>query len=359
MAPEAHSTLATENDPLVNERGRGERLKTLSSARRLLYISHFFAQFSDWAWQFAIILFLAAFTDYQSLMLVSTYGLATGMSVCLFGSAAGQFIDRADRMFVMRFFVLAQNACCIMATILCYFLLVKDNSAFRNGPIVNEGPQWMNVFLSRLNGVPLSAENIALLVGIHLLGSASVLLNQGFLVAVERDWIVVMSKLASPQYGSVSVKNICDVESNSWLSDTNVIMKQIDLTSTIAAPALTGFILSLFNAGVKNVHGQNLTPAAVLVGGLNAAALVAEYFCCLQIYSMIPDLASKDPENKRIACEKEQAEAMLKKQEEGKGPNATEEDERLQSCGFFRLPYGLRVYLRQSISLGGIGFALL
>ena len=47
--------------------------------------------------------------------------------------------------------------------------------------------------------------------------------------SIEKDWLVVLS----------------DGDS-AWLTSTNSIMTQIDLTSSTAAPAVTGFIFSYF-----------------------------------------------------------------------------------------------------------------
>jgi hypothetical protein len=47
--------------------------ENLQHARWLLYISHMFNQFSEQAWQFCVALFLAAFTNNRSWILVSSY----------------------------------------------------------------------------------------------------------------------------------------------------------------------------------------------------------------------------------------------------------------------------------------------
>ena len=81
----------TETTPLVNcPRTKDENIE---QARKILYISHFCAQFSEIGWQFCLILFLTALTNYRSLIFVSSYGLFTGMSSCLFGSVVGALID--------------------------------------------------------------------------------------------------------------------------------------------------------------------------------------------------------------------------------------------------------------------------
>ena len=44
----------------------------IKKAQRLIFVSHFVSQFSECAWQFAVVLFLAAVSDYQSILLVSS-----------------------------------------------------------------------------------------------------------------------------------------------------------------------------------------------------------------------------------------------------------------------------------------------
>ena len=53
----------------------------LTLARRILYASHFFNQFSEQTWQFCVVIILAAVADYHSLFLVASYGLASYAAV--------------------------------------------------------------------------------------------------------------------------------------------------------------------------------------------------------------------------------------------------------------------------------------
>ena len=372
-----------ENDGLLSTDDSEDRLTMLSRIRWWLYVSHFFVQFSDWTWQFSIVLFMGAFTNFQSLFLVSTYSLGINLSVCLFGSYAGQFIDKADRLHVLRVFILTENASCLGATILSYMLMNEHTTGVAVPPSEAD-PAWLQWLLSRLDGVPLSTRSIVLLVLIHVLGSLAMLLNQGFLVAIERDWIVVMSKLASPKYGTTDMANVSDRASTQWLADTNVFMKQIDLASSIGAPAVVGFILALCGGGGGDTTAssghENLSSAAILVGGVNVLALVIEYIVSQRMYDMIPDLASKmtdtEPKEKDSVIEKlrlledgqqsgneEEGDDDEEEEEEEEEEDVDDEkkvnDERIKSCGCIRLPYGLSVYLKQPIALGGIGFAVL
>ena len=351
---------ANETSPLVIN-GSNDIADCLKHARRLLYVSHLFSQFSENAWQFCLILFLAAFTNYGSLILVSTYGLTSGIAVCLMGSRAGRFIDGANRLFVAQRFIWTENSSVLLATLFCYVLLHRAKVAGDEPApyMAKQDPVWSYWFRSRLNGVPLDGVSVAMLIGIHLLGSIALILDRGFIVAIERDWIVVMSRLASRSYDSecALTEHAPDDAERSWLSTTNVAMKQIDLSCKVCAPAIAGFFIAAFDDGTDPNHGGDLSAAAVLVGLVNAAALVVEYVCTAHIYALIPDLAIKAPPRPSSRVDlgkKDTTEVTLA--EDNDLPERV-----IVGCGACKLPIpeGLQLYFEQSVSLGGLALSLL
>ena len=99
------------------------------------------------------------------------------------------------------------------------------------------------------------------------------MLDQGITVAIEKDWVVIMSKS-------------CDLaKMNDWLSETNITMTQIDLSCKSLAPALAGYLLAMY--------GNNLKGAALFIGVLNISCLIVQWVCSLYIYKLIPDLSIK------------------------------------------------------------------
>jgi len=186
---------------------------------------------------------------------------------------------------------------------------------------------------------------------IHLLGSIAMILDSGFLVAIERDWIVVMSSVASNIHEpkQLSGKEKEDIQKQ-WLSDTNVKMRQIDLSCKILAPAVSGIYIALLDDGTSVNHGYNLRGAAVVVGGVNVAALVVEYICTAKIYGMIPELATKhvdemteEQKNKRVEL----------------GKDKEEKNEDMEGTAKFKARGDLQVYFSQSICWAGFALALL
>lgn len=359
--------IADETSALVgNGSSNSATASKLQHARRLLYLSHLFSQFSEVAWQFCLILFLAAFANYSSLILVSTYGLVSGIAVCLTGSKAGRFIDGANRLFVAQRFIWTENISVLIATLFCYILLerTKETGNAIEPFTAKEDPVWSYWLRSRLDGVPLDVVSVVMLLGIHILGSLARILDRGFIVAIERDWVVVMSRLASPSYDSENASSLSgafhsqhfpDEAERAWLSTTNVAMKQIDLGCKVVAPAIAGFVIAAFDDGTDTTHGAgDLSGAALLVGLVNAAALVVEYICTARIYALIPDLARKAPPRPS---------SRLNLQADGEDGECGDERPEVPTigCGILKveIPEGLEIYFEQSVSPGGLALSLL
>ncbi|GAX26929.1 solute carrier family 40 (iron-regulated transporter), member 1 [Fistulifera solaris] len=305
-----HTRSLNETSELITRNETGGEL--LKKARRLLYLSHFFAQFSEAAWQFALILFLAAFTNYQSLFLISTYGVTSGLSIFLLGAKAGRFVDGSNRLFAATFFIWTENLSVVTATILCYLLLHHLDTAIAEQTFSTVTP-W----------------SVFLLVGIHFWGSVASILDAGFLVAIERDWVVIMSQEVGPK-GSPQTQK--------WLSETNVMMKQIDLSCRIVAPALAGLVLGAFDdsSSQQQTGGSDLASAALVVGAVNIAALMVEYSCTYRIYHLIPKLAER---THRAAV--------------------PESEFTNKNCRRIGLPSALIIYMKQDVAWAGLGLSLL
>lgn len=472
----------TNEDPIVSSRRRGIHNHTTASssgphlqrARRLLYASHLSAQCSEQAWQFGLILFLAAFTDYRSLALVSSYGLCSGLVVCVAGPAAGRyFVDDVDngngdhgngsqsssrwnRVAAAQFLIWTQNVSVLAATVCCYALLVAlrlpqqqqqqqhDHRQMYYHPEEEEQEEELNWFQRKLIGVPLDLYSVMLLLGIHVFGSLAQILDKAFLVAIERDWVVVMGQVATDLMTHEMERNTDDSNSNNsaaddahattaddagskhqneqqqhhqpskaWLSETNVIMKQIDLSCRIAAPALAGFIIGAAAATTTRSNNNNnsatttttaITPspqphpsydlasAALLVGLLNAVSLVVEYVCTARIYQLVPELAARKQQQQHSHNNSNSssssnnnnraATAALQEDEENNNTAITATTKTgntnnvcfsypancsakqvavaaYSSCAMAALPPGLRIYMEQPISWAGLGLALL
>jgi len=275
------------------DNGLSSQKTDLQTARVLLYTSHLFAQASEGSWQFGLVLFLSAICDNKSLILVSTYGLTSSLTGFLFGGIAGKFVDSTERLRLTQIFIWTENCSVIFATVCCYFLLSRETYNLSNERMI------------------LDATTVVLLFGVHILGSIANVLDRGFSVAIERDWVVVMSKMAANSFiscsnsvppkesfrskGTSASELASSIEKGQeaiiekeWLAQTNVTMRQIDLACKVAAPSLTGFILVLFG-DTEN----DLRIACLFVGVINVLALLVEYECTKRIYRLVPDLSNK------------------------------------------------------------------
>jgi len=348
---EQSSLLSLSQPPSFLQQGQEIDPAILAKSRHLLYISHFFAQFSEVAWQFCLILFLAAFSNYESLILVSTYGFCSHGFVCVFGARCGRFVDGANRLFVAQRFILSENCCVLLASACCYVLLgrAQDYEASTKDTFDLDASHNLRAWLAhRFDGVPLDLLSIVLLVALHAFGSIAMILDKGFLVAMERDWIVVMSQYATSTTGTqstplegdnVSNQEIQTQESKVWLSDTNVMMKQIDLGCKVAAPAVAGLLIASFDDGKDPHHGNDLRGAALVVGAINAVALVVEYICTKIIYQSLPELANK------------------------RTPPASSEIQQLEepitNVCHCAISDSLKIYFEQTVAMGGVSLSLL
>jgi iron-regulated transporter 1 len=332
-----HSNKVEEHDRLVGDDDRDipiendASISQVATARRLLYVSHAWNQFSELAWQFCLVIFLAAILNYESLLLVSTYGVAVQTMVCVGSPILGKWVDHAaetgDRLTLARRLILTENICVLIATGCSWYLLQIMN---RNGASsFSDSTTTTDAMLQQ----PIS---ILLLLGIHFLGALAQVLDKSFLVAVERDWIVVMAQ---------------NVPGDDWLAQTNVTMKQIDLTCQIVAPAISGWLLTYWAGNDDNNSVSDWSGAIWWVGACNMMALLIEWICTARIYHMVPSLSRK---------------LQLQRHDDSQEVNAQEfsessrrEEHQPKCCRLLGLE-SLDIYFQQrTVAWGGVGLALL
>ncbi|KAG7346564.1 ferroportin1 FPN1 [Nitzschia inconspicua] len=284
-------------------------------ARRLIFALHFVSQFTECAWQFTVVLFLAAAAHYQSFLWVSSYYLMTYVTLMLLGAPIGSFLDRSNRLRAARCCIIMQNGSILLATVTCCWLLSKIEHASQSSA-------------STLN----NNVSIGLMVMVHILGSLALVLNQCFAVAMERDWIVVLSqKTLIPE---------------KWLSNTNVSLRQIYLMCKVISPTLTGWIVA---SGQQKDNGTffhrlcDMHAASLFVGTLCVISLLVElyYKCNEENYSV-----NQNPQGETLPAERDSQDDLRElPQNQGNPVKAVQ-----QSFG---------IYLRQSVVWAGVSFALL
>lgn len=362
-----------EMTPLVTEQESNETRNSVHSerqkisepiflrARRLLYVSHFFAQFSEIAWQFSVALFLVAFTHYRSLVLVSTYGLTVSAAVCIGGTLVGQYIDRSNRLSVARQLIFAENLAVVLATVCCYLLLSSSpESADAKETTYNDGASRGNV-LKLFENVPLDTASTVLLIVIHAMGAWAAIMDRAFLVAIERDWVVVLCQTST---GTVETADAAEQSFAYKLGDTNVTMKQIDLGCKVAAPAIAGFLIPLLSKSGHelNPSGNELKAACAFIGALNGMALLVEYICSGMVYELIPPLASKRLGVVETGSDEEKSDDRSCDRWDdlqGSSNQGSTLLDRGNICRRLLVPTSLKIYFSQSIAMLGLGLAFL
>ena len=286
------------NDEDEDEEGQDLLITRIDVARRWLYVSHGFAQLSEVVWQFSLAFFLAAVCHYQSLFLVSSYGLSQAASVFLIVPLVGQWMDsqlstevqRKDddvsdggttttatarssskRLFVTHRIIICETISVLLASLCSYLLLLwlpplsssegsdnnHDNGAMEGGgeeDLDEDTEEDLSIFfwLQDMNLV-----TIACLIGIHIFGALAQVCDQAFTVAMERDWVVQLGTIVRIQQEQqhLMMGNDSDDDDNdnyssrpkssTWMAKTNVFMRQLDLGAKILAPAVAGWLLPL------------------------------------------------------------------------------------------------------------------
>eukprot|EP00794_Sanderia_malayensis_P003608 gene3608-4118_t len=313
----------TMSDPLPNEddsellRSGGNRKRCSISPANLLAISHFFSAWGDRMWMFAVGLYLVELTP-NSLRLTAIYGLAVSFSVVLFASAVGHWVDINARLTVVRVSLLVQNLLvCASALVILAILFRKPGH-----------PALLKVCEA----------------SIIILGSLANLASQANTIAVERDWVVVVSD-----------------DDKNLLAELNARMRRIDLSCAILAPIAVGLIMTL----VSNLAG------IIFICAWNVLSFFAEYNLLLRVYRAVPRLAVKDFQSLHDGSRRGSVESIYDNDEFSKILHEDETaviDTRPRSrhkccwllCNRFRNFYnGWKIYFNQSVALAGTSLAFI
>ena len=109
----------------------------------------------------------------ESLRLVAIYGLVLNLGVIVFGAAIGDWIDRSKRLTSARIFLAVQN---LVTALSCLLLGIYFGEIGKGS-----WPSW----------IPNAAPPVTI-----FLAAVSQLASVGSKIVVEKDWIVVISRLS-------------------------------------------------------------------------------------------------------------------------------------------------------------------
>lgn len=203
--------------------------------RHRLYTSHFLSTWNSRVFEFGAILYLANIFP-STLLPVSVYALVRGAAAVLLSPAVGHYVDVGNRLQVVRLSIVAQRSV-VAASCTLFYLLSTDIS----------------------QSTPLTAVMLVLLTVLACLEKLCSIMN---LVAVERDWVVIIA-----------------AGDESSLRLMNSQMRRIDLFCKLAGP----FTISI-------IDGFS-TPIAILVNtAMNILSLAIEYYAIAHVHSEIQEL---------------------------------------------------------------------
>jgi iron-regulated transporter 1 len=199
-------------------------------------------------WQFAIpILFMEIWDD--TLLPSAVFTFASYLAVFFFMPHVGAWVDQTPRITVMRTSILIQNIAILFSSCMMFALIfvTTGGTAAINS---DNSPEWTWKMYASFGSIVAAS-----VVG-ELMGNAGTL-------ALERDWIVVIS------------------EKNSIaLSAMNSTMRRIDLCSKLLAPLAFGLALQFL--GKDDVHRLQL--GTLIVAGWNLLSLPIEYHTIHVVY---------------------------------------------------------------------------
>jgi solute carrier family 40 (iron-regulated transporter), member 1 len=321
------------------------------TARRLLYVSHFFAQWNAVYWNFVVALILAAVTRYESFVLVTSYAMSLCGASVLMSGRIGQWMDYRnvtfanERLAIAQWLIGLEAVAVVLVTVFCFQLLSSwDESsmhASRQNAINDDS--WTVLLDTPRNAVSLAV--------IHIMGSMAHVLDQAVLVAMERDWVVVLSQSGARAQSSDALEY--DQLLSPWLSSINVTMKQIDLSCKVAAPAVAGFLISWWS---DSRAANDMKWVGLYLGIGNVMALLVESICTRRVYQLIPALAAKTtdlPHEPSDGLPVYVAALDLSQDQATNAMALAQRNENVYNCN------GLVVYMQQSSAWAGIALALL
>ncbi|KAJ5782408.1 hypothetical protein N7457_004182 [Penicillium paradoxum] len=228
-ASNALSPTPTDDAPGYNNTPAPEARSVLTR----LYISHALSAWNSRMFEFGAVLFLASIFP-GTLLYASIYALVRAFSTVVLSSWLGAQVDRSDRLVALRHSIVWQRVP-VAVSCLCFVATLSIES-------------WpVTVLLFVIQGLLACIEKLA--------ATANV-------VAVERDWAIVISD-------SINVPR----------QDLNASMRRIDLFCKLIAPVFISLVDSL-----------STQYAIWTVFGLNTASVVVEYMAIAQVYQSVPAL---------------------------------------------------------------------
>lgn len=240
--------LADPAAPDLEEDAQGvhnESFTPAAKVKRLLYISHFLSTWNSRLFEFGAVLFLAHIFP-QTLLHSSIYAIVRAASAICFSPSVGSYIDRTERLKTVRISIVVQRLAVIASCLLFWIMSISEAHH-----------AWFKPTLFGVVCVLACAEKICAVMN---------------LIAVERDWVVVISESTS-----------CE------LTVLNPQMRRIDLFCKLIGPLM-----------IALVDGFSTRAAIWTTLGSSSTSVLIEYFSIARVGHLSPLppplLTSSDPQ---------------------------------------------------------------
>lgn len=208
-----------------------------------LYTSHFLSTWNSRLFEAGVVYFLASiFPD--NLLPVSIYALSRNIAAIFFAVPVGHWIDTAHRLTVVRASIVGQRLA-VAASCGLFWALLELRLGWKQSKLV-DGLFGASVLLA-------CVEKLA--AGVNL-------------IAVERDWVVVITE-----------------RNEEARRKMNARMRRIDLFCKLLGPLTVALIAA---ASVKAAVYTTL--------GMNLASVMVEYLCIETVFRRVPGLGRPSPE---------------------------------------------------------------
>jgi iron-regulated transporter 1 len=210
----------------------------LTPSNALLYrlnTSHTLSTWNSRTFEFGAVIFLAAIFP-GTLFYASCYALFRSLSAGLLGSWVGSLVDRHNRLEVVRSSIVWQRLSVASSCVVLVAMLQTQAI----GGFITYGLFVISIILACIEKLAYVANT----------------------VAVERDWIIVVSD-------SLKVER----------QQLNSVMRRIDLICKLIAPV-----------GIGLLDGYSTQIAICVVFAQNALSVGVEYWAIAQVYNAVPEL---------------------------------------------------------------------
>ncbi|KAJ6440691.1 iron-regulated transporter [Purpureocillium lavendulum] len=249
-----------------------------------LYTSHVLSTANSRLFEFGAVLFLAALFPH-SLLPMSVYALARSAAAILLAHPVGAAIDRAGRLAVVRASIVAQRAA-VAASCAVLWVMVMHAAPLRHDDDdggEDDGEMRLRATTGGVRRLVSGRSVDGLFALLCVLACVEKLAAMANLVAVERDWAVVMTEgddewrrgeLLGPASGTTKLASLL-----MCFTVVNARMRRIDLFCKLLGP--------LF---ISLVAAASTLIAIWTVLGINVASVLVEYICIARVYKSVPAL---------------------------------------------------------------------